>query len=100
VTHTEINSSSQHEVARLAEIDYNLLMKGYKPQLIQTSPMYNTVSKIRGCQFMNLTDRNNSPFQFIFTSDSLGGLFASVTNKSTSDQINQVGKPVTTDLSA
>ena len=94
LTYTEISNSSQHEISRLAGLDYNLLIKGYKPRLIQTSPMFNTISKLRGCQFLNLFNEKNQPYSLIFTCDSVGGLYASVTNKDHIQSIDYIKQPI------
>ena len=60
--------------------------------------MHNTLSKIRGCQFLNLVS-NNVPYQLVFTSDNMGGLYASVTHQQFSPLISQVGTPVRQDFS-
>lgn len=73
----------------MAGLDYNLVVKGYKPRLTQTSSMYNFNSKVRGVQFIQ-----NHDSEIVFTCDSLGGLYASVGQLDHAKRINQVGSRV------
>jgi len=66
------------DLGRLSRLDGNLVLRGLKPSLVQSSPMYNTVSKLRGCQLLPLKGG-----AVVFTCDTLGGLYVSGLNHNT-----------------
>ncbi|TNV86928.1 hypothetical protein FGO68_gene10879 [Halteria grandinella] len=79
-----------YDISRLTGWDYNLIMKGVKPQLVQSSPIQNHLAKVRGCQLI----KNGDESKIVVSCDSLGGLYLSVMREVDQHIIERVGQKV------